>query len=182
MLDVKSRVQQERCNPLLGAALCPACFLPCLCAKTSSTTDPTLPLFCSWGTSQLLQVEERFSFGAMGGRQGGKPEYLDNCGTAEVLLSVLCSLFSAQPAWTSSWRVPRLSCVAAPSLAPSLAGLMLSHNSPFLPRRKTSALEKGPGVNYISLFFLRRASVWDVPGERLWLLQFCLRQVCAQRK
>lgn len=94
MLDVKSRVQQELCNPLLGAALCPACFLPCLCAKTSSTTDPTLPLFCSWGTSQLLQVEERFSFGAMGGRQGGKPEYLDNCGTAEVLLSVLCSLLS----------------------------------------------------------------------------------------
>lgn len=171
MLDVKSRVQQELCNPLLGAALCPACFLPCLCAKTSSTTHPTLPLFCSWGTSQLLQVEERFSFGAMGGRQRGKPVYLDNCGTAEALLSALCS-----------WRVPRLSCVTAPSLAPSLAGLMLSHNSPFLPRRKTSALEKGPGVNYISLFFLRRASVWDVPGERLWPLQFCLHQVCAPRK
>lgn len=151
MLDVKSRVQQELCNPLLGAALPPDGFLPCsLCQNLPQhRAHSGLPLLLR---AALLLLHNqcrcrngfprcRKSFGAMWGKQGGKAGHLAKCGTAEALLP-------ARPAWASSWHVPRPSWVTAPSL-PQQGCCYHTTPLPFSPRKEKSTLENGAGVNYI---------------------------------
>lgn len=133
MLDVKSHVQQELRNPLLGAALRPACSLPCLLCQNlqQHTPYPGLPLLLGQltiraGGGKEKKINSHWSNVGKTGREGRKGLH-----------------------W-QGW------CYHTPL-------------HPFCPKKEKPALEEGPGVNYISLFFLWRASTWDVPGERVWL-------------
>lgn len=77
MLDVKSRVQQELCNPLLGAALRPACFLPCLLCQNLQHHRPHSGLVLllgqltagAGGGKVSLTAEKRWNSGGKAGRE-----------------------------------------------------------------------------------------------------------------
>lgn len=77
LLDVKSRVQQELCNPLLGAALRPACFLPCLLCQNLRHHRPHSGLVLllgqltagAGGGKVSLTAKKRWSSGGKAGRE-----------------------------------------------------------------------------------------------------------------
>lgn len=81
MLDVKSHVQQELCNPLLGAALRPACFLPCFLCQNLWHHRPHSGLVLllgqltagAGGGKVSLSAKKRWSSGGKAGREARMP-------------------------------------------------------------------------------------------------------------